>query len=69
MATIGRGVQFGIALRPCCNNIMQHRLDKGFSFKVEDPELFRENTKFWHNAEIVLNEIVATFEGGGPVKI
>ena len=48
---------------------MQHRLDKGSSFKVKNSELFEENTKFRHNAEIVLNEIVATFEGGEPVKI
>ena len=46
-----------------------HFLDKGSSFIVDDPELFKENTKFRHNAEIVLNEIVATFDGGGTVKI
>ncbi len=46
-----------------------HKLDSGAKFSIANLQAFEENVKGRYNAEIVLNEIVATFEGAEPLRI
>lgn len=49
--------------------IPTHNLDKNQSFSTRDESLFRENTVYRHNAEIVLNEIIAGNQQAESVRI
>lgn len=49
--------------------IPTHKLDKNLPFSIKYKNLFQENTAYRHNAEIVLNEIVAANQQAEPVRI
>lgn len=46
-----------------------HKLDKNLPFSIRYKNLFQENTVYRHNAEIVLNEIIADINNAEPVRI
>ena len=49
--------------------IPTHNLDNKLPFSIRYKNLFQENTVYRHNAEIVLNEIVADNQQAEPVRI
>lgn len=49
--------------------IPSHNLDKNLPFSIRYKNLFQENTVYRHNAEIILNEIIADNQQAEPVRI
>ncbi|MEA1897310.1 MAG: hypothetical protein U9N53_06555 [Bacteroidota bacterium] len=49
--------------------IPSHNLDKNLLFSIRYKNLFQENTVYRHNAEIILNEIIADNQQAEPVRI
>jgi len=49
--------------------IPTHNLDKNLPFSIGDRQFFQENTSYRHNAEIILNEVIAGINHAEPVRI
>ena len=49
--------------------IPSHKLENGASFIITDSKLFEENTKYRHNAELIMNNLATLYPKASSVRV
>ena len=49
--------------------IPAHELDAGSSFLIKDKAFFQENTKYRHNAELIMNDLATLYPKASSVRV
>ena len=63
------GIEHGVLKKKLHYSIPEHSLDRCSSFRISNPEAFREMAKLRNNAEYLLNRTRKKFERSTPVRI